>query len=214
MKRNVWTASAVAIAAGCVVGVAAQQSGTETSRAQPGANPAPTITINGCVQNAGAGGVGTSGSSAATSTADSSRTASDATTGGSYILTNALMGSSGSSGTAATSGTSSSASTSGTGASATTDRTGSAAGTTGSATSMRGNTYVLEGHEADLKNHVGHRIEVTGTTDSTSRPAAADSSATTTSGSTSASASAGTGGQRFRVSSIRMISPDCSGSAK
>jgi len=216
MKRNVWTASAVAIAAGCVVGVAAQQSGTETSRAQSGANSATTITINGCVQNAGAGGVGTSGSSAATSTADSSRTANGATTGGSYILTNAMMGSSGSSGSSGTSasGTSSSTSTSGTGASATTDRTGSAAGTTGSATSMRGNTYVLEGHEAELKNHVGHRIEVTGTTDSTSRPASADSNATTASGSNSASASASSGGQHFRVNSIRMISPDCSGSAK
>jgi len=79
---------------------------------------------------------------------------------------------------------------------------------------MRGNTYVLEGHEAELKNHVGHRIEVTGTTDSTSRPASADSNATTASGSNSASASASSGGQHFRVNSIRMISPDCSGSAK
>ncbi|MCU1386019.1 MAG: hypothetical protein JWL71_4716, partial [Acidobacteria bacterium] len=30
--------------------------------------------------------------------------------------------------------------------------------------SSAGTSYMLEGHESDLQKHVGHRVEITGTT--------------------------------------------------
>jgi len=96
-----------------------------------------------------------------------------------------------------------------------------------------GTTYTLEGDSADLKKHVGHRVEITGTTsDSMSGSASGGSTGTTgsastggatTAGSTSGSGSAGTSSSmsghsgamsHLRVSSIKMISSDCSGSGK
>jgi hypothetical protein len=85
-------------------------------------------------------------------------------------------------------------------------------------------TYTLDGNENDLKKHVGHRVEVTGTIDSTSvgnRPSttAGTSTTATTTGTTSTDTTArSTGGTmsgrdmnapRVRVSSIRMISAEC-----
>jgi hypothetical protein len=94
-------------------------------------------------------------------------------------------------------------------------------------------SYVLEGDSADLKKHVGHRVEITGTSsDSMSGSASGGSTGTTGSGTTAGSTSAGSttasGGSgssssmsghsgsmgHLRVSSVRMISADCSGSGK
>jgi hypothetical protein len=83
-----------------------------------------------------------------------------------------------------------------------------------------GSTYVLEGHESDLKSHAGQKVEVTGTLDSTTGSsstgatgATSSSSPTAQAGATGGTASA-TAAQRLRVSSVRMISADCSASGK
>ena len=86
---------------------------------------------------------------------------------------------------------------------------------------------MLEGHESELKNHVGHRVEITGaTTASTGAGAMKGGSAAGATGSGTASAPAtgstahggamdnGMTAGHLRVSSIKMISSDCSGSGR
>jgi len=89
---------------------------------------------------------------------------------------------------------------------------------------------MLEGSDADLKKHVGHRVEITGTTSdsmsgSTSGSSTGTSGTSSTAGSTagSTSGSAGTSASasghngamnHLRVTSVKMISADCSGSGK
>jgi hypothetical protein len=68
-------------------------------------------------------------------------------------------------------------------------------------------TYTLEGSDSDLKKHVGHRIEVTGTVDAQSSSNA--SASTSTAGTTSSSRTSSTD-QRLKVASVRMIAADCS----
>jgi hypothetical protein len=75
-------------------------------------------------------------------------------------------------------------------------------GTTGTTGSMPSATsiasaYALDGPDADLKTHVGHKVEVTGTA---APPASAES----------ASRSADAATPRLKVSSVRMIAADCS----
>lgn len=77
-------------------------------------------------------------------------------------------------------------------------------GTAGTAASARGVSYTLEGHDADLKSHVGHRIEVTGTVEPKSATGAAASPATATAGAAASSAN-----DRLKVSSVKMIAADC-----
>ena len=116
------------------------------------------------------------GSSASSSTAPADRSASAMPA---FILANATMGSS--------AGTTSTATTT---------------GTTGTvASSAAGKSYSLDGKDSDLKKHVGHRIEVTGTMDpsAASNPAGATSTTTST-----------TPAGKIKVSSIKMISADCS----
>lgn len=72
----------------------------------------------------------------------------------------------------------------------------------------RGTTqYVLDGRDSELKNHVGHRIEVTGTIGSQGDHGKAATS-TTTSGSASTRMNHPT--ETLKVSSVRMISSSCS----
>jgi hypothetical protein len=81
------------------------------------------------------------------------------------------------------------------------------AGTTGTM-ARPGSSYVLDGRDSELKNHVGHRIEVTGTVDKTMDHAVAPpATSTTTSGSASSRMSTA---PTLKVSSIKMISSDCS----
>ena len=70
-----------------------------------------------------------------------------------------------------------------------------------------GTSYVLDGHESDLKKHVGHRIEITGTASPKSDDATKSSETATT---TTMSKGDGSAGAHLRVSSIRMIAADCS----
>jgi hypothetical protein len=148
-------------------------------------NPADKITVTGCLQEASRSSAGT------TSTAS--------TTSGSYLLANATMGSGSSSSTAGT--------TAGT-APTTAGTTGTTAGTTAGSTARSEASYVLDGRESDLKNHVGHRVEVSGTLESADKAAASSPTSTTTSG--SASSRMDTSSQRLKVSSVRMISAECS----
>jgi hypothetical protein len=171
MKSYKWTAVAVAIAAGCVVGTAAQ-SGTQAERTSENAKE---MKVTGCVRDGSAIG----GASASTSTAGST---SESAKADSYVLTNATVGSSD---TATTTGTSGSA--------------------TGSSTT--GTSYVLDGHESDLKKHLGHRIEITGTASAKSDAATKGSETPTP---TTMSKGDGSTGPHLRVSSIRMIAADCS----
>jgi hypothetical protein len=83
-----------------------------------------------------------------------------------------------------------------------------------------GTTYMLSGNDSELKNHVGHQVEVTGTVDSTSGGSGSTTSSGTpttsgTSSSTTGSAGSSASGnmsaaQHLRVLSIKMISADCS----
>jgi hypothetical protein len=76
-------------------------------------------------------------------------------------------------------------------------------------------SYMLDGRDSELKNHVGHRIEVTGTVENHGDHAGAAGStssatSTTTSGSASNRMSTNNGTPMLKVSSVRMISADCS----
>jgi hypothetical protein len=110
-----------------------------------------------------------------------SGTTTPSSTAGKFILNNATMGSASGSSTAGTSGTS----------------------TPSSASSSMGKSYILEGTESDLKTHVGHKVEITGTTtDSSSSSAAATPSAPAGSGSMASPA-------HLRVTAVKMIASSC-----
>jgi hypothetical protein len=71
-----------------------------------------------------------------------------------------------------------------------------------------GTSYVLDGRDSELKKHLGHQIEVTGTLE-------ARNDAISSAGSTSPTASATptwsvNGAQHLRVTAVRMISAGCS----
>jgi hypothetical protein len=76
-------------------------------------------------------------------------------------------------------------------------------GTAGTTASARGTSYVLDGHAADLKSHVGHRIEVTGTVEPKSKTSA--DPATSAPGSPASSMAT----DHLTVSSVKMIAADC-----
>ena len=123
---------------------------------------------------------------------DGSATPGNSTTGAGYILANAMTGSSSTTGST-------------TGSTTAMPPTSTTAGTTGTTGSTaRGMSYVLDGHESELKSHVGHRIEVIGTVE----PKSGASSATSTS--TAGSAARAMEEAKLKVSSVRMISADCS----
>jgi hypothetical protein len=225
MRRHVITA-ALAAAAFSVVGAAqTPRSGTQSDGQRD--RSSGTVTVTGCVQD----GSGSSGST-------SSASPSTKTGSGGYVLANATTGA-GSDGNAA----SRPGATGSTGAGTS---TGSASAAPGGTTAGANAMYTLEGKNDDLKKHVGHRVEITGTLASGSGDRAkttADSSAGggtsssaggTTAGTTGTSATGAAGTTRaasprsdasgtdmgagahgrIRVSSIRMISSDCSASAK
>jgi len=111
---------------------------------------------------------------------------SSATSADPYVLADARMGGTGSNGdNRSSAGTSSSSST------------------TGSASSSAGSTYVLSGQNSQLREHVGHQVEVKG------RLATAASAHGEAASPTSNTPSA-LGAQKIEVESVRMISSTCS----
>jgi hypothetical protein len=71
-----------------------------------------------------------------------------------------------------------------------------------------GATYTLTGNTTELKDHVGHEIQVTGKTSGSS--ASSSSSAASASGTTSA----GGAGQTLEVASMKHISKSCKSASK
>jgi hypothetical protein len=260
MKRQTWTAMALAISAGCIVGA---QQPTDSPQTQSGGRigngSESTVTVMGCVQDGGSAPVAKT-SGAAGSTAGGSAPAP--VRAGNYILANAAMGSSTGASGSAQSGAAAAGTTGSTGAGVNGSSTGAgAAGSpaTGSANGSRQSgtaSYLLEGRESDLKTHVGHRVEVTGMIVASNAPGAGASTTggtasggsagrtgaggnttgnstgagntgntTGASGSTGAPGSVSSGATgsgsassgmtpHLRVSSVRMISADCSGSGR
>jgi len=72
-----------------------------------------------------------------------------------------------------------------------------------------GTSYVLDGRDSELKNHVGHKVEVTGTL-AAGKDALAGSGTTSPTPSSPATASMASGAQHLSVTSVRMIASDCS----
>jgi hypothetical protein len=89
------------------------------------------------------------------------------------------------------------------GSGSTSTTSGSTVGTTGTTGSAaHGTSYVLEGRDTELKSHVGHRIEVTGTIEPKSRM---DPATTATPGAAAAHPS----DDRLNVTSIKMVAAEC-----
>ena len=158
MKRM----SIAAALAFAVVGSVAAQSGQSGTTSQPGTRQggdtadakSRTVTVTGCLQ-ANDQAAGTSG--AASSGSGTTGAASSASGQGTFLLTNARLTTGGSG--AATTGTSGASGASGAaGASGTSGTSGSPA----SGASSGATTYTVEGR--DLAQHVGHQVQLTGTT--------------------------------------------------
>ena len=180
MKRNMWMAAIVCAAS---VGVAAQGGRTAASGKKTGAADT-NITVTGCVQN------------------EASPSSSAAASGG-FVLSNAIVANA--AGRVAPSPGSATGTTGTAGAAA---KTAGTTGTAGSASKTHtGMSYVLDGRDSELKNHLGHQIEVTGTLE-------ARNDAIASAGSTSSAPSATptwsvNGAQHLRVTAVRMISAGC-----
>jgi hypothetical protein len=127
-------------------------------------------------------GASTSGTTG-TAASGSQKSGSSSMSGGDFVLANAKMG--GSSGSSATG-------TTGTPSSAT------------SSSSSAADKYKLTGHEGDLRKYANSQVEVRGTIDS-------KSSSTSGGASPSASASSSSSEPTLHVSSVKQISPSCSG---
>jgi len=161
----------------CSAAFAVAQSPTTTTASSSTTADKDKITVSGCLQ-----GAASSSTTASTSTASSSM--------GSYELITTPMASDTTAGT-----------------------TGSTSTTTSSTDAKsnmraRGTTrYLLDGHDSELKNHVGHRVEITGTLGTSNEHGSAATS-TTTSGSASNRMDHPT--ETLKVSSVRMISANCS----
>jgi|KBSMisStaDraftv2_1062788.scaffolds.fasta_scaffold1402568_1 hypothetical protein len=93
----------------------------------------------------------------------------------------------------------------GSGATPSSSSTVGTTGTAGTAASARGTSYVLQGHDADLKSHVGHKIEVTGTVEPKSRTGASPDPAAAAPGAPASSMAS----ERLTVSSVKMIAAEC-----
>jgi hypothetical protein len=173
MRFNI--AACVLVGLGTIAAVTAQQ-------------PADgqTVNVTGCLQRAqrdGSAGGTVVGTSASPATADD-----DANSGAlvdAYLLTEATPTASASTTTGAATGSAASNGTTGT----------TATGTTGT----RPTAYGLVGHEAELSEHTGARIEVTGTV----VPPA-------TSGHGAGGAAAASGVKRVRVTSMKVLADSCS----
>ena len=201
MKRSIMVgvlfsaALAVAASAQSTAGQTASQSGSSEQ-----------VTVTGCLQRGNAGGA--SGTSGAGSTgAGATRAPGSGGSRGGFVLTNAKMGS-----------VSPSASPS--------SSTGTAASPTGSSSSgiAAGTIRLkLEGSQTDLQKYANSQVEVSGKLDKTMGSASSTTGSATT-GATGAAGPTGSGAAAtgnapdsqdmptLRVTSVRQISPTCSGS--
>ena len=90
--------------------------------------------------------------------------------------------------------------------------TGTAGAEGASATSASATEYKLDGDDAKLTPHVGHKVEITGTVDDKGASSSSSSASATASPSTSPSASASTSSTNtptLKVDSVKMIASSC-----
>jgi len=180
MDRNAWMAVAFVCAASA--GVAAQSGAGATS-----AMADKTITVTGCVQNI-------------------SSSAPSGSTQKGFLLANATTASASTSSAAATPGSTPAPSPTQSGTAA-----GTPTGTSGSATASSpsmGTSYVLSGKDSELKDHVGHRVEVTGTVEA--KTSTTSTSTSTPTSTETSSTSTMTTNPKLTVTSVKMIASDCS----
>ena len=193
MKRTMCMAATFV----CAAALSAQaQSPTTAMKSSMADKPSDMITVSGCLQSG-----------------QSSDTTASGGMGG-YVLMTTVM--SGSSATAGTSGTTAgtAGTTAATGTTAT-GTTGTEAGRMAESAKMAhpGASYMLDGKDSELKNHVGHRIEVTGTvagTMSGMNHGSTASPSTSTPADGSPQDKTSNAKQTLKVASIKMISADCS----
>ena len=171
---------AAAFVCAATIGALAQSPSTTTSSSAT-TTAADKITVSGCLQSAAAR------STTGNSTTDAANGMAD------YILMTSPSSSSTTAGTTASTSTTATTGTSG----------------TMNSSAHPGSSYMLDGRDSELKNHVGHRIEVTGTVENHGDHAAG-STATSTTTSGSASSRMSNAAPTLKVSSVRMISADCS----
>ena len=221
MKLSTSTAALVmSIGAMSYVSAQAGSTSSPTPQATPG-NSQNTVTFTGCVAPGSS-----SGNSGQFVLNNASASTPRATGGAQPGATTGTPGGTASStpGGATTTTPGGATSTPSTSSPHTGAATGSAEGASSSSRSASPQAnLILEGREAEIKQHVGHRVEVTGTLARAERPAESGSSSTSGS-STRGGSTAGTTGtaatgstaagatapQRLQVSSVRMISNTCS----
>jgi hypothetical protein len=191
MTKQVWMSACVAVAfAG--VGLAAQTTAGQTGQStRSGKGSANTVTVTGCLKSGEQSGTA-GGTTSGTATSGSTSASRSGSARGHFMLTNVQQGSSSTTGTTGTPSTTS--------------------GTSGTASS-----YMLEGRESELQKHVGHKVEITGTVESSKSGMSGSKTGSTTTGSESResreSKESGSMGnaQRLRVQSVKMISSNCPG---
>ena len=219
MKKNI--VAACGIAALSSLTLAAQQSSQPSTRAgQSGSESGQTVTVTGCLQSWD--GSSTVGRSGTTPSRPESSASSSSSAGGQFILTNVQQGgSSDSSSASSTSSTSSPSTTASPGSSASSSSRGA------------GQTFILSAGSSgvNLSQHVNHKVTITGTTMSgrsgssgsgtTDQSGTADRPGSSTSPGSSASPGSSSASDRgtatpassmptLNVTSIKMVSANCS----
>ena len=194
MKRNIMFG--VLFSTTVAVAASTQSTGGQTP-SQSGSSDQMTVT--GCLQRGNsAGATGTSG---AGSTPGATEAPASGGSRGGFVLSNAKIGS----------------------GSPSTGTSASSTGTAGSPRIAAGTTrFKLEGSQADLQKYANSQVEVSGKLDTavgsgSSAAGSATTGATGAAGPTGAGAAAtgsapGQDMPTFRVSSVRQVSPTCSGS--
>lgn len=173
------TLSATAVACALSMGLAAQTPPAGGAQSTPSADTASKVTVTGCLEKASGSASATATTPATGAPATGGASASAATSSmAKFMLNNAMSGA---------------------GASAT--GTAGAAGTSGTAGAARpsASAYQVDGDEAKLTPHVGHKVEITGTV--ASAKSGADSTATSASGAGAA--------PRLKVEAVKMIAASC-----
>lgn len=200
MKRSIMVgvlfsaALAVAASAQSTAGQTASQSGSSEQ-----------VTVTGCLQRGNAGGASGTSGAGSTGAGATGAPGSGGSRGG-FVLTNAKMGSaSPSAGTSASS----------------TGTVGSPTGSSPSSIAAGTIRFKLEGSQADLQKYANSHVEVSGKLDKGSASSATGSATT---GATGAAGPTGSGAAAtgsapdsqdmptLRMSSVRQVSPTCSGS--
>ena len=221
MKRTHLFGTMMACTLAAAVSVGAQERPTTSQSDREG----KTVVVTGCLKSGSSMASGTAGTAGTTGTAGTAGSTASTAGGGSFIITDAVVGDA----------TSSTAGAAGTGATAGTAGTGATAGTSGTSASTTpgspmGKTYALVGGQSsELKGYLDSKVEIRGTLDANaarsagSGAAGAGTSPTTASPTTSTppsstGAGAGTGAgmshaagdhQQLRVTSVRQIAGTC-----